>query len=223
MIIGPLFKALTDCGCVVVTTSNVIPDNLYRDGLQRQKFLPYIDIFKERMNVVVLDSPNDYRQQNKAILGMVPWFVPLGHMSDKHLQDYFKIKRDEALVETEVVLDVKGRELPAIRAAGEVIWFTFSELCEKPRGASDYLEITKRYKVILIHNVPKMGYDRRNEIRRFIALIDTLYDQECQIAVTAETDYDRLYFGKDHAFEFERTKSRLQEMLAASVVSDNAE
>lgn len=209
MILGRLFKLLFERGVVVVATSNWAPDRLYEGGLQRERFLPFIALLKDRMDIVYLDSPRDYRAQVTPLEGT--YFTPLGRSSRQSMERAFK-----ALTEGEktgpATLEVKGRTIRIAQAGGGVARFTFAELCEQPHGAEDYLKIAQGYHTILIENVPKMGYDRRNEARRFMLLIDELYEARVRVVISAAAAAEKLYYGHDHAFEFQRTVSRLTEM-----------
>lgn len=205
MVLSELFKALFVAGVTVIATSNVAPENLYKDGLQRSRFLPFIDVVNREMDVVHIDSPTDYRQQALRENGV--YFVH-NLASMEHL---FAAMIASAHA-TSQTLYVGERVLPIERAAEGCAWLSFQELCEKPRGAVDYNTLADHFYTVFIHNVPRMGYDRRNELKRFIVLIDTLYDRNIRVVIHAEAAPQDLYHGETHAFEFERTISRLLEM-----------
>ena len=209
MILGRLFKSLFKQGVVVVATSNWEPDRLYEGGLQRELFLPFIDLLKEKLEVVHLDSPTDYRTQFLTQEGSYFW--PLGGETTRQVNTVFNALTDNKLPRPDVI-EVKGREIEVEAAAKGVARFSFSQLCERPHGAEDYLEITKKYHTVFLENVPKLGYDRRNEAKRLMVLIDALYEAGTRLVVSADALPDKLYQGHDHAFEFDRTISRLQEM-----------
>ncbi|MEM6781311.1 MAG: cell division protein ZapE [Pseudomonadota bacterium] len=209
MILGRLFTALFDRGVVVVSTSNWTPDRLYEGGLQRDRFLPFIALLKDRMEVVHLDSDNDYRMLSGEVSDV--YFTPLGKMAQNKADNLFAGFTDCAEVTSEV-LKIKGREIQVERTAAGVARFTFAYLCEQPHGAEDYLAIADKYHTVFLEGVPKMGYDRKNEVKRLMNLIDILYDNNIRLVVTADASPDKLYYGDDHAFEFERTISRLTEM-----------
>lgn len=212
MILSRLFTDLFDLGLAVVATSNWPPERLYEGGLQRERFLPFIALVIERMEIVHLDSPTDYREI--AVKDLDTYLYPLNADTHRHADDFFKVLSHNAVEET-VDLNVKGRQFHA-RAAGKTARFTFAELCEQPHGAEDYLAIAEKFDSIIIENVPRMGYDRRNEAKRFMTLIDVLYDTRRRVVITAEAGAEKLYHGTDYAFEFDRTVSRLQEMQSTS-------
>ena len=205
MVLSELFKALFNEGVTVVATSNVRPDDLYKDGLQRSRFVPFIGVVKKHMNGVHLDSDRDYRQQALREDGV--YFVG----SVEPMQSLFEKMALPDLVKP-MSLVVGGRDLPIEMAANGCAWISFQELCEKPRAAVDYKTLGEGFHTIFITNIPRMGYDRRNELKRFILLIDTLYDAQKRVVVHAEDTPINLYSGDVHAFEYERTISRLLEM-----------
>lgn len=209
MILGRLFKILFEHGLIIVATSNWAPDDLYKGGLQRDRFLPFIDLLKTKVNTVHLDSPHDYRAQTIQIEGT--YFTPLTKSTEQELDDIFAKITKQAKLEKRT-LRVKGRDIVTERSAHGAARFTFSELCERPHGAEDYLEIASAFHTIFLEGIPKLGYDRRNEAKRFMNLIDALYEARTRVIFSAETTPEKLYRGHDHAYEFERTISRLQEM-----------
>lgn len=209
MILGRLFTALFDHGVVVVATSNWPPDRLYEGGLQRERFLPFIELLKTRMTVVHLDTAVDYRGQFLQDGGT--YFYPLGAGSRAQVDDLFK-KLTGKLTGNREILKVKGRNIVVNCAAEGVAKFSFAQLCETPHGAEDYLKIAETYHTVILENVPTLGYDRRNEAKRLMTLIDALYDTGTKLIVSAEAPPEKLYRGHDHAFEFVRTVSRLNEM-----------
>lgn len=209
MILGRLFKILFENDLAVVATSNWPPDKLYEGGLQRERFLPFIKLLKSRVQTIHLDSPHDYRVQGIKIEGT--YFSPLNSKAKKEADSVFKALTQDAKSE-EQKLTVKGREITIKETAKGIARFTFPDLCERPYGAEDYLTITKNFHTIFIDGVPKMGYDRRNEAKRFMNLIDALYEGRRRVIITAAAKPENLYSGHDHAFEFQRTVSRLIEM-----------
>lgn len=209
MILGRLFTALIQKGVVVVSTSNWPPDRLYEGGLQRDRFVPFIEFLKETMDIVHLDSDTDYRTLSGDKMDV--YFFPLGKVADNKANNLFAGLTDCADTDM-VTITVKGREITTQKAADGIARFTFAYLCEQPHGAEDYLAIAGRFHTIFLEGVPKMGYDRRNEVKRLMNLIDVLYDNNVRLVMTADASPDKLYYGKDHAFEFDRTISRLTEM-----------
>jgi cell division protein ZapE len=211
MILSRLFAALFANGVVLVATSNVAPDDLYRDGLNRQLFLPFISLLKRHATVMPLDSPTDYRMEK---LNRMPvYLTPLSAETDQLMDEAWEVVTHGASAGPES-LTVKGRQVPVPRAAGEAARFGFADLCEKPLAARDYIAIAARYPTIFIDHVPVLAEGRRNEAKRFILLIDTLYDSGARLFVSAEAQPQDLYRGKrgTEAFEFDRTASRLIEM-----------
>ena len=217
MILARLFHGLFERGVIVVSTSNWEPDKLYEGGLQRDRFVPFIALMKERQEVFHLDSPIDYRTQFLAQEGT--YFTPLSRETTRHANTVFNALTDN-MPTVEEELEVKGRQIPVPITAKGVARFTFAQLCEQPHGAEDYLEITRNYHTVFLENIPKLGYDRRNEAKRFIILIDTLYEAHTRLVVTADAAPDELYRGTDHGFEFDRTISRLLEMQSTEYLTD---
>lgn len=218
MLLGRLFTALFDLGVVVVATTNWPPDKLYEGGLQRDRFLPFITLLKERMEVIHLDSETDYRLLKKEVLEV--YFYPLGMAASQKADNLFMGVTDGKPAHQES-FTVKGRRIDVGQVAQGVARFTFSQLCERPCGAEDYLEIARRYHTVFLQGIPKMGYDRRNEIKRLMNLIDVLYDNHIRLVVTADALPEKLYRGDDHAFEFQRTISRLTEMQSTAYMAQD--
>ncbi len=211
MILSRLFSALFANGVVLVATSNVAPDELYRDGLNRQLFLPFVALLKRQARVISLDTPTDYRMEK---LNRMPvYLTPLVAETDRRMDEAWETV-SRGLPAEPATVEVKGRKVPVPLASGDAARFGFSDLCEKPLAARDYLAIVDRYATIFIDHVPVLAEGRRNEAKRFILLIDTLYDRRARVFMSAEAPPQDLYRGKQgtEAFEFDRTASRLIEM-----------
>ncbi|RWF21532.1 MAG: cell division protein ZapE, partial [Mesorhizobium sp.] len=211
MILSRLFSALFANGVVLVATSNVAPRELYRDGLNRQLFLPFIGLLERNAAVLTLDAEKDYRQEK---LNRLPVYVtPVDEAADRALDEAWKAMTDGEPT-SPVTLTLKGRHLVVPRAAGDAARFSFADLCEKPLGARDYLAIAARFSTVFIDHVPVLGEGKRNEAKRFILLIDTLYDHRMRLVMSAAAQPSELYTAKrgNEVFEFERTASRLVEM-----------
>jgi cell division protein ZapE len=209
MILGRLFEALFNRGVVVVATSNFAPDVLYKDGLNRELFLPFIDLIKKKLDILHLDSPTDYRHER--LMAMEVYLSPLGPETTAALETDFGELTEGAIAEPDEI-EVKGRILKVSRAARGVAWFTFAELCEKPLGAGDYIAVAERYNTIVLDGVPKLEESRRNEAKRLMLLIDELYEHKVNLVMGADAPPHQLYTEGRHAFEFERAVSRLMEM-----------
>jgi cell division protein ZapE len=211
MILGRLFTHLFDLGVVVVATSNWPPDSLYKDGLQRQLFLPFIALMKERLDVLGLEGRTDYRLDRLKGVEVYHW--PLGPDSDRRMKETFAALTDGAHGEATHLL-VQGRRVDIERAAKGVAWVDFWDLCARPFGAADYIAIAVHYHTVLVDDVPLLGEERRNEAKRFMTLIDALYEHKVNVVIAADGAPEALYPTGTHAFEFERTVSRLMEMQA---------
>ena len=218
MILGRLFTALFERGVVVVTTSNFPPDELYKDGLQRSRFLPFIDLLKQRLDCLELASPTDYRLAR--LKSMRVYHAPLGPESTRRLEQSFA-ELTEGAVSQPREIEVKGRRVPVSRAARGVAWFSFEELCARPLGAEDYINIAREFHTVVLNGVLRLDENRRNEAKRFMTLIDVLYEQKTNLVMAAETPPHDLYRGETHGFEFQRTVSRLMEMQSAEYLSLN--
>lgn len=216
MILGRLFDALFDLGVVVVTTSNRHPKDLYKDGLQRDRFLPFIDMFMERLQVEELVSARDYRLER--LQGMEAYVSPLGPEADTKLEGDFTALTVGALVRP-VSLDVNGRTIDVPRAAEGVAFVTFEEMCAQPLGPGDFLALASRFHTVIIKGVPKLGPHNRNEAKRFVTFIDALYEAKSKLICSAAVPPVALYTEGDGAFEFERTVSRLMEMQSVDYLA----
>jgi cell division protein ZapE len=211
MILSRLFAALFDNGVVLVATSNVAPRDLYRDGLNRQLFLPFIGLLERHAEVLALDTDKDYRQEK---LARIPVYLTPDDADAARSMDEAWAAISQGREESRTIA-LKGRTIAVPRAAGRAARFTFAQLCDAPLGARDYLAIAERYDTVLIDHVPVLDQTRRNPAKRFILLVDTLYDRKLRVVVSAEATPEKLYAGRagvTEAFEFDRTASRLIEM-----------
>ncbi len=211
MILGRLFSTLFEEGVTVVATSNVEPKNLYRDGLNRKLFLPFIDMLENNIDVVELSARTDFRLEklNKAPV----YHTPLDHKTSQTMQ---KIWENLTGVETglPLTLELKGRQFELPEYSLGIARISFAELCEKPRSAEDYLAMARQVHTLMITDIPVIKDEHRNLAKRFILLIDTLYDSHVRTIISAEENPENLYTAKagTEAFEFKRTASRLTEM-----------
>ncbi|MBD9627515.1 MULTISPECIES: cell division protein ZapE [Ensifer] len=211
MILGRLFGELFAKGCVLVATSNVAPDDLYRDGLNRGLFLPFIELLKSNAEVISLDTDTDYRLTKTD--GSPVWLSPLGPEADAAMARAWAHETGNVPA---APADVprKGRKIPVPAASGKSARFNFADLCQQPLGAADYLAILERYSTIFVDHVPHLGPHMRNETKRFILLVDTLYDNGARLFASAAAEPQDLLTQKKgtEGFEFDRTVSRLIEM-----------
>jgi cell division protein ZapE len=218
MILGRLFTKLFDLGTVVVATSNVAPEDLYKGGLNRALFLPFIAQISGHMEVLRLDARTDFRLEKLA--GVKMWLVPADHAADAALDKAWARMTGNARCRSRDI-SIKGRILHVPCSADGVARFSFTDLCEKPLAASDYLRLAHDYHTIMIDRIPVMDYPERNAAKRFISLIDTLYDNAVKVMASAETDPMSLYLATEghEANEFKRTSSRLIEMSSESYLA----
>jgi len=209
MILGRLFDALFARGVILVATSNRPPDDLYRDGLNRQLFLPFIAMLKERMAIVPVMGALDYRRER--LRGAQTWFSPIDPDNERQ---YDLLWRDllGTDAETGATLEVLGRKEHWPRAAGGLLRANFASLCAHALGPEDYLAIAARFHTVFIEGVPRLGPEKRNEAKRFGTLIDSLYEARIRTVVLAAGEPESLYPAGDQSFEFERAASRLREM-----------
>jgi cell division protein ZapE len=222
MIMSRLFTGLVDTGVTLVTTSNRAPSDLYKDGLNREHFLPFIKLIETRLDVVALNGPTDYRMERMA--GVTTWHVPNGPDSTAAVREaFFRLTdyspEDAAHVPTAEIDVGGGRMLHVPKSLKGVAVFSFARLCREARGASDYLSIARRYHTIFVVGIPRLSPDNRNEAARFVTLIDALYEHKVKLIATADALPDALYASGDGRFEFERTVSRLMEMQSQAYLA----
>ncbi len=223
MILSRLFTALLAAGVTVVATSNRAPADLYKDGLNRELFLPFIALLERELDVEALNGPTDYRLDRLG--GMPTYYTPNGPAASAALSElFFRLTdfpvEDRANVPT-AELDVGGsRSLHVPKSLKGVCVFSFKRLCGEARGAADYLAVARTYHTLVLVGVPVLGADRRNEAARFVTLIDALYEWHVKLLVAADAPPDRLYPQGDGRFEFERTVSRLMEMQSADYLAE---
>lgn len=209
MILAGTLEAFLAEGVCFVATSNVAPDNLYRNGLQRAKFLPAIELIKANTAVMHMDKGEDFRL--RALEKAEIYHTPLDNAADAQMQKYFaEIAPSEIKTNAEIV--VLGRRLTTRALADGVLWMSFKELCDSARSSSDYIELSKCFQTLFLSGVPQLTETNSDAARRFINLIDELYDHRVKLILSAEKPVESLYTGDRLAFEFKRTQSRLQEM-----------
>jgi cell division protein ZapE len=213
MIVGRLFEGLLAAGTVIVTTSNLPPTDLYRDGLNRQLFLPFIKLISEKLDVVALDSATDYRLGR--VKGHESFVTPLSVAADARVQELWRKLTDTDHGEP-IEIDVMGRKLKVPQAAHACARFSFAQVCEAPLGPADYLALTHNFRTLFVEHIPVLAQSDRNPAKRFVLLIDTLYDAKIRLVASAAAPAEALYPAGDHRFEFARTVSRLKEMQSAS-------
>ena len=217
MIVGRLFEGLMARGVVIVTTSNRPPDDLYKDGLNRQLFLPFIELLKTRMVVHHLHSPYDYRQDRLS--GAQVYFSPANADARMAIDAIWTdLTGGDGAPHT---LTVKGREVVLPAFHNGVARVPFWELCGKPLGPADYLAVAGAVRVLLLEDIPTLGRSNFNEAKRFVTLIDALYEANVRLIASAAAEPERLYVEGEGTFEFERTASRLREMQAADWASED--
>jgi cell division protein ZapE len=217
MILERLFRALLEAGTVVVATSNRQPERLYENGLQRDRFLPFVALLQERLDIVELDSGRDYRLMRMR--GRRVYHCPNDAVAQAALEAAFADLTDGADVRSET-LTVLGRPLAVPRVGRNVAWFSFEELCARPLAAPDYLAIAERYAAIVVEGIPRLSPRERNEAQRFHILIDALYEARALLVASADVPAEEIYVAGDGAFEFERTVSRLIEMQSEDYLAN---
>ncbi|MEE2526927.1 cell division protein ZapE [Hyphobacterium sp. HN65] len=216
MLLGRLFDSLFEIGVVVVATSNRVPDDLYKDGINRQLFLPFIDRLKETLDVMEIASGEDHRL--RQLTAAPVYYSPLDPAADEAMESAWSRLTQGARPQA-CTISVQGREVEVPKEAAGVARFTFEELCARPLGPADYLQLAARFHTLLVERVPRLSPEKRNEAKRFVTLIDAVYEAKTKLVMSADAEPDDLYPAGDGAFEFERTASRLIEMRTEEYLS----
>ena len=216
MILGEVMTALFSRGVVMVATSNVEPANLYKNGLQRSRFLPAIDQIYAHCDVHEIDQGQDFRLRTLQQARLYHW--PLSESTDQSMRESFSALATDR-EKSNVRLRVENRMIEALKVAGDVAWFRFSSLCEGPRSQNDYIELATLFTTVLISEVPVLDVNREDAARRFISLVDEFYDRRVKLVISADQPITDLYQGQRLSFEFERTQSRLLEMQSEEYLS----
>ena len=216
MILGRLLEGLFSRGVTLVTTSNARPDDLYREGLQRQRFLPAIGLLNSYTDVINMDGGTDYRLRILQKAGT--YLTPDDDKAAERL-NYFFNETASTQVATDIDLDINGRDIRARRCAKGIAWFRFTDICDGPRSQADYIEIARWYPSVIISGVPQFDALRDDQARRFISLVDEFYDRRVKLILSADVDVADLYTGSRLSFEFSRTLSRLIEMQSTEYLA----
>lgn len=218
MILGNLLQELFARGVSLVATSNIEPDGLYKDGLQRVRFLPAIEMLKQYTHVLNVDGGVDYRL--RALEQAALYYTPLGEGAERAIDECFERLAPDALhVEKDKSLLVEGRNIRSKKVADDVVWFEFDDICDGPRSQNDYIELACEYHAVLVSGVPEMGARNDDKARRFIYLVDEFYDRNVKLILSAELPIERLYSTGRLEFEFQRTVSRVLEMQSHEYLS----
>jgi cell division protein ZapE len=216
MILGRLFERLFEEDVVIVATSNRPPDELYKNGLNRQLFLPFIALLKQKLDLIEIAGSQDFRL--RQLMAAPVYYAPLGPAANEKMDQAWRRLTAGAAPQA-LTLDVSGRALRVEREAAGVARFTFDELCNRPLGAADYLEIAERFHTVLLENIPRLSPSKREEAARFRTLVDALYEAKVKLVASAEAEPVALYPEGDQSFEFERTASRLMEMRSETYLA----
>jgi cell division protein ZapE len=217
MLLGPLLQHLFDLGMTLVATSNVPPNELYKNGIQRDRFIPAILQIEMRTEVLNVRTIKDYRMEHLLSEGV--YFTPLGEEADNKLEAlYLKITKDSSDKEPIIILD---RPIPVIKKSGDVVWFDFMDLCLPPRGQRDYLLLSTKFRTFFISNIPLIKKTQSDLVCNFIRLVDILYDHGCHLVISAEDVPLNLYTEGRLKFEYSRTYSRLSEMQSQQYFEGN--
>ncbi len=216
MILAGLLDALLSSGVVLVATSNVKPDALYENGLQRERFLPAIALLKKFTDIVEIQQGTDYRLQHLSSSEL--YHSPVNELVNEKLKACFHdLVPDQSQIHEQQALMILGREIQSVASAEDIVWFQFSALCEGPRSAFDYVELARLYHAVILSDVPQLSESDSDAARRFVSLIDELYDRRVKLVISAEVSVSDLYVGT--GLEFERTRSRLMEMQSLDYLS----
>jgi len=210
MLMGGLLQGLFKRGVTLVTTSNIEPDGLYKDGLQRARFIPAIEAIKSHVDVDYLGGDIDYRM--RLLQNAEVYRAPLDENSDASLESQFRALVASGAIEERGLLDINGRDIQTVLLADGVVWFEFDALCNTTRSTDDYIEIARAHHTLLLGNVTEMDDTTNDSVRRFINMVDEFYDRGVKLVITAQVRPEALYKGKRLEFEFDRTVSRLSEM-----------
>ena len=211
MLLANLLQGLFERGVTLVATSNIPPDNLYENGLQRERFLPAIELLNIHTEVVNIDGGKDYRLRRLEQAELYHW--PLDESTDNNLlKDLEQLAPEKKAIKQDCSIEIEGRKINCRYRAEDVVWFEFKVICDGPRSQNDYIEIAREYHAVIISNIPQFTEKTEDQARRFIHLVDEFYDRNVKLIVSAESDLHEIYKGYTLNFEFERTTSRLLEM-----------
>jgi cell division protein ZapE len=217
MILAMLLAALFERGVCLVCTSNIVPDGLYKDGLQRARFLPAIALLNQHTEVVNVDGGTDYRLRTLKQAEL--YHYPLGNGAEESLQrSYTRLAVDAG--SHSLSMEINSRQFTALKRSDDVIWFDYNELCNKPRSQNDYIELAREFHAVLVSGVPVFTTDTEDQARRFINLIDEFYDRRVKLILSAAEPINNLYKGQRLRFEFDRTESRLLEMQSEDYLAE---
>lgn len=219
MLLGRLFQYLFDAGIILVTTSNFHPDELYKNGLQRSRFLPAIELLKKHTKVTEMTGEKDYRTQALKEIGT--FYYISSNISKKQLEAHFQQISGVNAISDRKNIFINHRHIPVVRWTRDVVWFDFNELCNTPRSSEDYRQIATFFHTVFISDIPVMNKDMDDAARRFINMIDTFYDIHINIVVSAEANVEDLYLGEKLEFEFQRAVSRIKEMQTLDYIKSD--
>ncbi len=217
MLLGGLFDALFHQGITLVTTSNIHPDDLYKGGISRDRFIPAIELIKCNTHVIHIESKKDYRMRHLQDAGV--YLMPLGEATRQKMRERFESLTDTSWTQNELLI-ISGRGIQTIRRGKGIVWFHFNDLCNIPRNQYDYLEIAKSFHTVLLSGVPKLAEDQTNQALYLISLIDVFYDAKVKLVMSANCTIEEIYVKGQMQFEFERTRSRLQEMQSIEYLQE---